>query len=507
MPAYFNVADVGRIVTGKVQHTHFVCEHMSAGSITCSALRIDGQPSQINVAGTMQIVAGTVTASFGIYDSVTCNRITVASQTSLSALSVTGPIIGSSGTFASLNLSTLTSPVVNAQSVMSGTLTSQLMQSNAMTSTNLTVTSNASFASLSSQLTNSLIGRFATVTGTVAQITGAVSAGTLQGTSGSFLSISANTLTTTSLTLNGSASVSGLVNAQSINANTFNCASMSGIAGSFTNSLSTASLSSTVAVLGTGSLTNLNVSGNGSINGILNTVSLTTNYLQTGSMAATILSVSNTLNAGSISCNVSNVSTLSVGLMSSNNINIFSSNVVNFGSDQAKAVNAGQIGYQLTTRGALDVYGAGTVLGSRNIQLWDNVGLVGTLTTANISLSGKITSPSFTPSWTSVGTFLNNWSAYVGQTPPGYWKDPFGIVHLRGLLRNTAASSGVCFVLPTGYLPVNYAYFACSDSNADTNSITVCISSTTSGTVSAGSVTIATSTVTVSLDGVTFATN
>ena len=54
---------------------------------------------------------------------------------------------------------------------------------------------------------------------------------------------------------------------------------------------------------------------------------------------------------------------------------------VEFGSNKAKATNAGSIGYQLTTPNALDVYGGGTTVGSRNLQLWDNVTVPGSLHT------------------------------------------------------------------------------------------------------------------------------
>ena len=68
-------------------------------------------------------------------------------------------------------------------------------------------------------------------------------------------------------------------------------------------------------------------------------------------------------------------STLNVtGLLTSSaGVAIAGSNSLNLGSDQTKAPSAGMIGYQLTTVGAVDFYGAGTAAGSRNIKLWDNV--------------------------------------------------------------------------------------------------------------------------------------
>lgn len=52
-------------------------------------------------------------------------------------------------------------------------------------------------------------------------------------------------------------------------------------------------------------------------------------------------------------------------------------------------------------------------------------------------------------------TLVNNWSNYeLGFNPCGYWKDSFGVVHLRGLVKNGAIGS-VLFTLPTGYRPAN----------------------------------------------------
>lgn len=507
MPASFTVADVSRIVTGKVQHTHFVCENMSVGSITCSAIQIDGHPSQINVAGLMHAVCGTISGTSGSFDLVTCNRISIASQASISSLAITGSLSAGFGSVTNLITTNLTSLYSNSQIVAAQTLTSQTLQSVSISASSLLITGSASSASLSSTVINSAVGNFATVTATAAQVANIVATGTVTTAALAISNIlTAATVSAASLALSGSASVAGILSAQALNGPSCNIATLTGSIGVFSKSLSTGTFSSAFATVGSLTVNALVSGSSASITNGISAASVVSASIQSNSISATMLSAG-LLNVNSITASALVVSSLSAGVVSTSNINVAGPSFINFGSDQTKASKAGFIGYQLTTTGALDIYGAGTVIGSRNVQFWDNVGLLGTLTTANISLSGKITSPSFTPSWTSVGSFLNNWSAYVGQTPPSYWKDPFGIVHLRGLMRNTAASSGVCFVLPTGYLPVNYAYFACSDSNADTSSITVCISSTASGTVSAGSVTIATSTVTVSLDGVTFATN
>ena len=85
--------------------------------------------------------------------------------------------------------------------------------------------------------------------------------------------------------------------------------------------------------------------------------------------------------------------------------NLTGSNVLNFGSDQTKATNAGRIGYQLTTSGSLDVYGAGTTVGGRNLKLWDNVMVPGALTVAGSTSTGALTASSVsTPVLTVAGT-------------------------------------------------------------------------------------------------------
>lgn len=136
-------------------------------------------------------------------------------------------------------------------------------------------------------------------------------------------------------------------------------------------------------------------------------------------------------------------------------------------------------------------------------ELWDNVSTVGTLTVAGSVLGGT----TFSPIRTTPSSYVGNWAAYVGQTPPAYWKDPYGIVHLRGLLQNPSSTTGAMFVLPASYRPINYAYFAVSDSNTTPTYLTVYITATTNGSVAAGSVVVANSTQSVALDGVTFSTN
>ena len=82
--------------------------------------------------------------------------------------------------------------------------------------------------------------------------------------------------------------------------------------------------------------------------------------------------------------------------------NVTGASVINMGSNvSGKETNAGKIGYQMTTAGTLDIYGAGTTAGSRNIKLWDNVTLPGTLK-SNIMSVGTSTNAAIT-SYLEVG--------------------------------------------------------------------------------------------------------
>lgn len=75
--------------------------------------------------------------------------------------------------------------------------------------------------------------------------------------------------------------------------------------------------------------------------------------------------------------------------------------------------------------------------------------------------------------WRTVGAagepaFLNNWVNYDGgvtyQTA-AFYRDPQGIVHLKGLIKNGTLGAPV-FVLPVGYRPFKETIFACLANSA-----------------------------------------
>jgi len=56
---------------------------------------------------------------------------------------------------------------------------------------------------------------------------------------------------------------------------------------------------------------------------------------------------------------------------------------------------------------------------------------------------------------------LNSWVNYNTAThqPAGYYRDPLGIVRMRGAMKNGTITSGtVLFTLPAGYRPSKYIY-------------------------------------------------
>lgn len=63
-------------------------------------------------------------------------------------------------------------------------------------------------------------------------------------------------------------------------------------------------------------------------------------------------------------------------------------------------------------------------------------------------------------------TLLNSWVNYGATFPPaGYFKDNFGIVHLRGLIKDGIIGSPA-FVLPEGYRSINHLHFSVPSNNA-----------------------------------------
>lgn len=82
-----------------------------------------------------------------------------------------------------------------------------------------------------------------------------------------------------------------------------------------------------------------------------------------------------------------------------------------------------------------------------------------------LTLTGDITVPT-RPAYSIVGAqgqpaFEGTWAADTsgGRGTPGFWKDPFGFIHLKGALQLGTAST-TAFTLPPGYRPPEYRIFA-----------------------------------------------
>lgn len=82
----------------------------------------------------------------------------------------------------------------------------------------------------------------------------------------------------------------------------------------------------------------------------------------------------------------------------------------------------------------------------------------GRVTTANTNINGKASKTQ--PSFTNATPLTNAWVA--GTSVPAYFKDEFGIVHLRGALKS-GTTSLAAFVLPSGYRPAVTVVFPVID--------------------------------------------
>lgn len=82
---------------------------------------------------------------------------------------------------------------------------------------------------------------------------------------------------------------------------------------------------------------------------------------------------------------------------------------------------------------------------TRRVSVWDRLEVNGTM---------EVRDGIEQEAWRSV-SYLNGWSRYhASWADAGYYKDPFGIVHLRGMIKGTAQTSGrAVFRLPAGYRP------------------------------------------------------
>ena len=154
--------------------------------------------------------------------------------------------------------------------------------------------------------------------------------------------------------------------------------------------------------LGTGDILNSAGFYGGASGGSLAAVATSGSYTDLSNRPTKLSQLTNDLTA--VGGNFAVPGTLAVtGLATTSaGISIPGSNIINFGSDQAKASNSGSIGYQSVTSGSLDIFGAGTSTGSRGVKLWDNVIVPGTL-----GVTGAVTTGGLTASTLGTGGNLS----------------------------------------------------------------------------------------------------
>ena len=102
--------------------------------------------------------------------------------------------------------------------------------------------------------------------------------------------------------------------------------------------------------------------------------------------------------------------------------------------------------------------------------------------------------------WANV-TFDTGWTDYdaTNYYPASYFKDSFGVVHLRGLTKRTSGSTTKMFTLPSGFRPTKNVIFGSISSN-----LVARVDSDSSGAFFLGAGGVATDW--VALDGITFDT-
>jgi hypothetical protein len=126
-----------------------------------------------------------------------------------------------------------------------------------------------------------------------------------------------------------------------------------------------------------------------------------------------------------------------------------------------------------THNGAVNI--AGSLNVTANIANTGNLLVTQNTFTGNLSVTKNITcanitvnSISFIPVWTNA-TLNASYAALTNYNPPSFWKDPFGIVHIRGVLKpaanlsfSSALNVNIANGLPT---PANASLFIAPAAN------------------------------------------
>jgi len=115
--------------------------------------------------------------------------------------------------------------------------------------------------------------------------------------------------------------------------------------------------------------------------------------------------------------------------------------------------------------GVLKVIQSGQTCTSKETTITWKDGITGKVADAD-KLDGKDSTefaPNAVEAWRTVGTseFENGWSNFAGQnvTTAAFYKDPWGVVHLKGVVSGGTVANGITigsgtiFFLPCGYAP------------------------------------------------------
>lgn len=106
-----------------------------------------------------------------------------------------------------------------------------------------------------------------------------------------------------------------------------------------------------------------------------------------------------------------------------------------------------QHGYAINVSGA-DIVANAAAIATNTTNIATNTTNIATNASAITALQALFAAPAFT-----APTLLNSWVNFGGvYSNAGYYKDPLGRVHLRGLVKNGTIPADI-FVLPTGFRP------------------------------------------------------
>ena len=273
MPSLFNVTDKllclfrvtkrrERIVTAKPNHVHFVYGLLTAGTITCSPLTVNGNRSVVDISGSVNLESETLTGSLA-----SCLLLPLQSTT-LQASSLS--VMNNLSVNGSIQANTLSSAVGAFSSVSSNTIIGTNTSVTGLLSTGTTCSSLCTSANIVA--TNHRVQHKASVTQVLA-------AGTISGSAGSLTSIFATSGTFSQVPMH---TIS---------------ASSAGIPTLFCNSIQ-------------GSARRKCVLGNVSVRGMLNMGSISGGPAKFSSISASASSISSVMSAGSGRAVLGNFSSL-----------------------------------------------------------------------------------------------------------------------------------------------------------------------------------------------------